>query len=60
MNGMAAAIGVIGVFACNLHDISITPALMLQFMFLGMILSVGAAGVKGAGIVMSSILLNSS
>ena len=58
MNGMAAAIGVIGVFACNLHDIPITPALMLQFMFLGMVLSVGAAGVKGAGLVMSSILLS--
>lgn len=57
MNGMAAAIGVIGVFACNLHDIPITPALMLQFMFLGMVLSVGTAGVRGAGLVMSSILL---
>ncbi len=58
MNGMAAAIGVIGVFASNLYDIPITPTLMLQFMFLGMVLSVGTAGIKGAGIMMSSILLN--
>ena len=58
MNGMAASIGVIGVFACNLHDVPLTPALMFQFMFLGMILSIGTAGVKGAGIMMSSIFLS--
>lgn len=57
MNGMAAVIGVIAVFAANLYGIPITPALMLQFMFLGLALSIGAAGVKGAGIIMSSILL---
>lgn len=57
MNGMAAAIGVISVFAANLYGIPITPALLLQFMFLGLVLSVGTAGIKGAGIVMSGILL---
>lgn len=59
MNGMAAAIGVISVFAANLYGVKITPSLMLQFMFLGLALSVGTAGVKGAGIVMSGILLQS-
>ncbi|MFW6139776.1 MAG: dicarboxylate/amino acid:cation symporter [Acidobacteriota bacterium] len=57
MNGMAAAIGVIAVFAANIYGLSITPVLMLQFMFLGLVLSVGTAGIKGAGIVMSTILL---
>ncbi len=59
MNGMAAAIGVIAVFASNLYGVTITPALMLQFMFLGLALSIGTAGVKGAGIVISGILLQS-
>lgn len=57
MDGMAVALGVISVFAANVYDLPITLPLMLQFMFLGLILSIGAAGVKGAGIVMSTILL---
>ena len=35
----------------------VTIASLAQFIFLGIILSVGAAGVKGAGIVMSTVLL---
>lgn len=57
MDGMAVALGVISVFAANIYDIPITIGLMLQFVFLGLILSIGAAGVKGAGIVISSVLL---
>ena len=57
MNGMAASIGVISVFAANLYGVPITPALILQIVFLGLVLSVGTAGVKGGGIVMSGILL---
>ena len=57
MNGMAAAIGVISVFASNLYRVPLTPALLLQFIFLGLALSIGTAGVKGGGIVMSGILL---
>lgn len=57
MNGMAACVGCIAVFSCNLYHIPITPARMAQFLFLGLVLSVGAAGIKGAGIVMSTILL---
>ena len=34
-----------------------TPALIFQFVFLGLALSVGTAGIKGGGIVMSGILL---
>jgi Na+/H+-dicarboxylate symporter len=57
MNGMAACIGVIAVFSCNLYNVPITLSGVLQFLFLGLALSFGTAGVKGAGIVMSTILL---
>lgn len=57
MDGMAAAIGVISVFACNIYGMPLTPALLLQFIFLGLALSIGTAGIKGGGIVMSGILL---
>jgi Na+/H+-dicarboxylate symporter len=59
MDGMAVALGVIAVFASNLYGVAITAGSMVQFIFLGLVLSVGAAGVKGAGIVMSSVLLQS-
>ena len=57
MNGMAVAIGVISVFASNLYGFEITRASLVQFVFMGLVLSIGAAGVKGAGIVMSTVLL---
>ncbi len=57
MDGMAACIGCIAVFSCNLYDVPITAGRMFQFMFVGLALSIGTAGVKGAGIVMSTILL---
>lgn len=57
MDGMAAAIGVIAVFASNLYGLAVTPQLMFQFVFLGLVLSIGTAGVKSAGVVISSILL---
>jgi Na+/H+-dicarboxylate symporter len=59
MDGMAAAIGVIGIFAANLYGVAITPALILQIVFLGLALSIGTAGIKGGGIIMSGILLQS-
>ena len=57
MNGMAAAIGVIAVFASHLYEVPLTPALLFQFIFLGLALSIGTAGIKGGGIVMSGVLL---
>lgn len=57
MDGMAACIGCIAVFSCNLYHVPITAGRMFQFMFVGLALSIGTAGVKGAGIVMSTILL---
>jgi Na+/H+-dicarboxylate symporter len=56
-NGMAVAIGVIAVFAANLYGVPVTPALIVQFVFLGLVLSAGTAGIKGSGIVVSGILL---
>jgi len=56
-NGMAAALSVVGVFAANLHGLPLTPALLLQLVILGLVLSSGTAGVKGSGVVVSSILL---
>lgn len=57
MDGFAVAIGVISVFAANLYNIPITFSMILQFVLLGLVLSIGAAGVRGAGIVMSIVLL---
>lgn len=58
MTGFALFIGMCCVFASNLYGLPVTFSSILQFIFLGMILSIGAAGVKGAGVVMSSVLLS--
>jgi len=60
MDGMASCIGVIAVFSCNVHGLPITPGLMMRFLFLGLALSIGTAGVKGAGIITSAILLQAA
>lgn len=57
MNGFALFIGLCCIFASNLYGFNITFGRIAQFVFLGIILSIGAAGVKGAGIVMSTVLL---
>jgi Na+/H+-dicarboxylate symporter len=57
-NGMAVAIGVIAIFACNIYGVPLTLPLLFQFVFLGLVLSSGSAGVKGAGIVLSATLLS--
>ncbi len=59
MDGMAASIGVIAVFAANLYGVPLTASLLVQFVFLGLVLSIGTAGIKGGGIVMSGVLLQS-
>lgn len=57
MNGFAIFIGLCCVFCSHIYGIEITFAKMILYIFLGIILSIGAAGVKGAGIVMSTVLL---
>ena len=59
MDGAAIGYACISVFACNLYGVTITPAVIFQIIFLGLIISIGSAGVKGAGIVMSTVLMES-
>lgn len=58
-NGMAVAIGVISVFACNLYGMPLTAGIVTQFIITGLLLSMGTAGVKGAGVVLSTVMLQS-
>lgn len=57
MNGFAIFIGLICIFCCHIYGVEVTLGGLAMYIFLGIILSVGAAGVKGAGIVMSTVLL---
>ena len=57
MNGFAIFIGLCCIFCSNVYGVEITFSKLVLYVFLGIILSVGAAGVKGAGIVMSTVLL---
>lgn len=59
MNGFAVYIGMVCIFAFNLYGLPITLGAVARFVFLGIVLSIGAAGVKGAGIVMTTVLLES-
>ena len=58
-NGMAVAIGVISVFACNLYGMPLTAGIVTQFIITGLLLSMDTAGVKGAGVVLSTVMLQS-
>ncbi|MEK5230779.1 dicarboxylate/amino acid:cation symporter [Lysinibacillus sp. FSL K6-0232] len=58
MNGLASTLGVLSVFAANLYGISISFGMILQTAFLGVILAMGCAGVKGADVVTASLLLS--
>lgn len=57
-NGMAVVLGVIIVFASNVFNLPLTLPLVLEFGVVGLLLSMGTAGVKGAGIVLSSVILD--
>lgn len=57
MNGFAVFIGLCCIFCSHIYGMEITFMKLVLYVFLGIILSVGAAGVKGAGIVMSTVLL---
>ncbi|MFH2093262.1 MAG: dicarboxylate/amino acid:cation symporter [Pseudomonadota bacterium] len=56
MDGFAAALGVISVFALDIFQKPLNVSTIFMIIYLGLILSIGAAGVKGAGIVMSAVL----
>lgn len=57
MNGFAAYIGLMSIFAYHIYGHPVTVGAVVQFVFLGIVLSIGAAGVKGSGIIMSAVLL---
>ena len=57
MNGFAVFLGLCCVFCSRLYGMDITFGRMVVYIFLGIVLSIGAAGVKGAGIVMTTVLL---
>lgn len=57
MSGFALFIGLLCVFASNLYGLPLSIGDVAQYIFLGIVLSVGAAGVKGAGVIMSTVLL---
>ncbi|MCI7658434.1 dicarboxylate/amino acid:cation symporter [Anaerotignum sp.] len=57
MSGFALFIGLLCVFASNLYGLNLSVGDVAQYIFLGIVLSVGAAGVKGAGVIMSTVLL---
>lgn len=57
MSGFALFIGLLCVFASNLYGLDLSVGDVAQYIFLGIVLSVGAAGVKGAGVIMSTVLL---
>lgn len=59
MDGFAAALGVIAILAADVAGQPITFGYVAQVVLLGLVLSLGAAGVRGAGIVMSAVLLQS-
>lgn len=59
MDGTAVVLGLIGIFALDIFNIPIEIGLLVQIVYLGLALSIGAAGVKGGGIVMSAILFES-
>lgn len=58
MDGLAVTFGVMSIFVANLYGLEITLPLLLQFVFLGVALSLGTAGARGADIVMMTILIS--
>lgn len=56
MDGFSVSLGVIAVTALELYAIPVTIPLVLKAVFMGLIISIGAPGVKGTAVVMSAVL----
>lgn len=56
MDGFSVALGIIAVTALDLYNIPLTPMMIIQAVGMGLILSIGAPGVKGTAVVMSAVL----
>lgn len=59
MDGFSIALGIIAVTALQLYGVPLTPAIILRAVFMGLVLSIGAPGVKGTAVVMSVVLFQS-
>ncbi|MCI8455106.1 MAG: dicarboxylate/amino acid:cation symporter [Lachnospiraceae bacterium] len=56
MDGFSIALGIIAVTALQIYGVPMTPMTVLKAVFMGLILSIGAPGVKGTAVVMSAVL----
>ena len=56
MDGFSVSLGIIAVTALELYGVALTPGMVLRAVFMGLILSIGAPGVKGTAVVMSAVL----
>lgn len=56
MDGFSVALGIIAVTSLQLYGVELTPMVVLKAVFMGLVLSVGAPGVKGTAVVMSAVL----
>lgn len=59
MDGFSVALGIIAVTALELYAVPITPLVIFKAVFLGLMISIGAPGVKGTAVVMSAVLFQS-
>lgn len=56
MDGFSVALGIISITALQLYGVPITAGVVLKAVFMGLVLSIGAPGVKGTAVVMSAVL----
>ena len=56
MNGFAAALGIIAITALELYNVPLSVSLIVQAVGMGLVLSIGAPGIQGTAVVMSTIL----
>ena len=56
MDGFSVALGIISVTALQIYGVPLTAGVVLKAVFMGLVLSVGAPGVKGTAVVMSAVL----
>lgn len=56
MDGFSVALGIISITALQIYGVPLTPQIVFKAVFMGLMLSVGAPGVKGTAVVMSAVL----
>lgn len=56
MDGFAISLGIIAILAIDVYNMPLSGVLLFQIVYLGLMLSIGAAGVKGTAVVISAVL----